>query len=92
MADEKQKATTAEKAALGTAGMGLVGSIVSIVPDLTAQFNKGYQNNQLAIAEQNARAAEANATAAKAEPKSNTMIWVGVIVAVLIIAILLIRS
>nr|WP_294860234.1 hypothetical protein [uncultured Fluviicola sp.] len=66
-----------------------IGNIVDAVPQLTAQFNTKYQSNQLQIAEANARAAEASATGANAPSTSNTIIWVAVIIAVLIIAYML---
>lgn len=66
-----------------------LGDVAAAVPQITAQFNKGFQANQLAIAEANARAAEATALATQAEPKSNMAIWIAVIAAIVIIALIL---
>ena len=39
-----------------------IGAIAGAIPQVTAQFNGKYQENQLAIAEANARAAQANSS------------------------------
>lgn len=70
-----------------------LGDVAAAIPQVTAQFNKGFQANQLAIAEANARAAEASAQTATAQPKSNTIIWgVAIAAIVLIVIVLLLRS
>ena len=77
----------------GTGGgfnFSFLSDVASAIPQITAQFNKGYQENQLAIAQANAMAAEANATQANAKPKSNTIIWGVAIAAIVLIALILI--
>jgi len=71
---------------------GFLGNVADAIPQVIGQFNGKFQNNQLAIAEANARAAEAQANAANAQPQSNTIIWVTAILAILIIAFLLMRK
>lgn len=75
---------------------GFLGTLIGVVPQLTAQFNKGYQANQLAIAQ--AEAQEASALAAlSVNTNKNTigrtgMILIGVGVAVVLVVILVKRS
>lgn len=69
-----------------------IGNVVDAIPQLTAQFNGKYQANQLAIEEARARAAEASASGANAPATSNTIIWVVVIAAILVIAYMLMRK
>lgn len=69
--------------------LDFLGNVADMIPELTAQFNKGYQTNQLSIAEAHARAAEAMAASETAKPKSNMAIWIAVIAAIVIIALIL---
>lgn len=71
---------------------GFLANVADAIPQLTGQFNGKFQNNQLAIAEANARAAEAQAQASKAQPRNNTIAWVAAIIAIVIIAFLLINK
>lgn len=71
---------------------GFLPSVFTAIPQITGQFNGKFQNNQLAIAEANARAAEAQAQASTAQPRNNTIAWVAAIIAILIIAYLLINK
>lgn len=69
-----------------------LGNVADALPQVIGQFNGKFQNNQLAIAEANARAAEAQAQATTAQPRNNTIVWVVAIIAMLIIAFLLMRK
>lgn len=64
-----------------------LGDVAQAIPQVTAQFNRGFQQNQLAIANANARAAEANAGAFLRPQRSNMGIWIGagILVVVLIL-------
>lgn len=78
-------------APIGSSGnLGFLSNVADAIPAIIGQFNYKGQANQLAIAEANARAAEAQAQSTAAQPKSNTIIWVVVIIAILILAALLI--
>lgn len=72
--------------------LGFLGNVADALPQIIGQFNGKFQDNQLAIAEANARAAEAQAQATTAQPRNNTIVWVVAIIAVLIIAFLLMRK
>ncbi len=67
--------------------LSFIGDIVNAAEGISGQYNTNFQNSQVAIAEAEARAAEANAAGANASPKSNTIIWVSVIGAIIVIAI-----
>lgn len=71
---------------------GFLANVADAIPQLTGQFNSKFQNNQLAIAEANARAAEAQAQASTAQPRNNTIVWVAAIIAILVIAYLLMNK
>lgn len=87
---------TLQKPIANTNGAGFnwsfLGNVADALPQVIGQFNGKFQNNQLAIAEANARAAEAQAQAATAQPRNNTIVWVVAIISVLIIAYLLMRK
>ena len=65
------------------------GALADSVASIIGGFNYKAQNNQLAIAQANADAANAQANAANAQPKSNTTIWLVVIGAIVLIALFL---
>ena len=69
--------------------LGFISSLAQMVPELTSQFNGKYQTNQLAIAEANARSAEAIAANTRNAPDDNkqTKIIIGVVVAIVVIGI-----
>lgn len=71
---------------------GFLANVADAIPQITGQFNGKFQNNQLAIAEANARAAEAQAQSSTAQPRNNTIAWVAAIIAILIIAYFLINK
>lgn len=58
-----------------------LGNVADAIPQVTAQFNRGFQQNQLAIAQANARAAEATALGIASPQRSQTAIWIVVIAA-----------
>ena len=72
--------------------LSFLGNVADALPQVIGQFNGKFQDNQLAIAEANARAAEAQAQATTAQPRNNTIIWVVAIAAVLIVAFMLTRK
>jgi len=72
--------------------LSFLGNVADALPQVIGQFNGKFQDNQLAIAEANARAAEAQAQGATAQPRNNTIVWVVAISAVLIIGFLLTRK
>jgi hypothetical protein len=72
--------------------LDFIGEIAKAIPAVVGQFNTKAQANNLAVAEANAREAEANSKSADAKPKSNTIIWIGVIIAVLAIAYFLTKA
>lgn len=61
---------------------GFLANVADAIPQVTGQFNRKYQDSQVAIAQANAQAAEANAKAAPAG--NNTWIWV--VLAIVILA------
>ena len=78
--------TSAEKAGMWGA---LAGAAAGIFQTATTTLNPKVRENQLAIAEANARAAEANATTQQAQSFDPKYIIIGIIVLVLIIALLM---
>lgn len=68
---------------------GLAAAAANIFNTATTTLNPKVRENQLAIAEANARAAEANAQAATATSFDPKYIILGVIVLVLVIALLM---
>jgi hypothetical protein len=88
-ATKKENETAKAK---GNFEWGFLANVADAIPQLTGQFNGKFQNNQLAIAEANARAAEAQAQSSTAQPRNNTIAWVAAIIAILIIAYFLINK
>lgn len=68
--------------------LSFIGEVAKAAEGISGQYNKDFQNAQVAIADSNARAAEAMASSTAAAPKSNTIIWVSVIAAIIIIALI----
>lgn len=68
---------------------GIAVAASNIFQTATTSLNPKVRENQLAIAEANARAAEANATNQKAQSFDPKFIIIGVIVLVLVIALLM---
>ncbi len=68
--------------------LGFISGIAAAVPQVTGQFNRKYQDNQLAIAEANARAAEATKP-----PLATPTNWIPiVVVAVVILGIVVLAT
>lgn len=65
------------------------GAISEAISSVVGGFNYKQQKNELELAQLNASAANAQAMAANAQPKSNTTIWLVVIAAIVIIALFL---
>jgi hypothetical protein len=86
------QAVNQQSQAKGGFDWGFLANVADAIPQITGQFNGKFQNNQLAIAEANARAAEAQAQASTAQPRNNTIAWVVAIIAILIIAYFLINK
>jgi hypothetical protein len=84
--------TTPSAPPSSTFDWGFLGNVADMIPQLTGQFNKNWQNNQLGIAQANAQAAMANAQSQTSVPRNNTIIWVVAIVAILIIAFLIVNK
>jgi hypothetical protein len=70
---------------------GFLSNVADAVPTVIGQLNPKTRENQLAIAEANRDAALAQAQAQTAQPRNNSIVWVAVIIAVLIIAALLLK-
>lgn len=73
-------------------GSDLLGSVISIIPSMTEQFNSGYQQNQLGIANANARAAEANAASVMSTVKNNWPWILGIVIVIAVIIIMMNRK
>lgn len=73
--------------------LSFLGSVAQVIPDITEQFNRKYQENQLAIAQAEAREAEAIAAASRKNSSSggNTMVYILVGVAVVAFAVIFSR-
>ncbi len=69
--------------------LDFIGDIANAAEGISAQYNTDFQQNQLAIAEAQARPAEATASGASAQPRSNMVIWGAVIAVIVIIAVLM---
>lgn len=81
-----QPTTTAQNSSMWG---GIAVAASNIFQTATTTLNPKVRENQLAIAEANARAAEANATTQKAQSFDPKFIIIGVIVLVLVIALLM---
>lgn len=84
--EEEKPVNTAQNASLWG---GIAVAASNIFQTATTNLNPKVRENQLAIAEANARAAEANATTQKAQSFDPKYIIAGVIVLVLVIALLM---
>lgn len=85
-----QNAENNALAAKDNSGMwDFFGTVVNTGGGLWTSLNPKVRDNELAIAQANAAAAQANAQANTAQPRSQTVIWVVVVLAILILAFLL---
>lgn len=87
--EEEENAQPTSNAQNGSMWGGIAVAASNIFQTATTNLNPKVRENQLAIAEANARAAEANATTQKAQSFDPKYIIAGVIVLVLVIALLM---
>jgi hypothetical protein len=69
--------------------MEWIGDIANMIPELTGQFNKGFQENQVGIAQANARAAEATASSTPIVKNNTPWIIGGIVVVVVIVLVVM---
>ncbi len=72
--------------------LSFIGDIVSNVDDIVLAFDKEGQQNQIELAQANARIAEANASRTKAPSRNNTLLIGGIALGLLIVAVLIFKS
>lgn len=87
--EEEENAQPTSNAQNGSMWGGIAVAASNIFQTATTNLNPKVRENQLAIAEANARAAEATATTQKAQSFDPKYIIAGVIVLVLVIALLM---
>lgn len=72
--------------------MDWIGDLAGAVEGVAGQFNTGYQNSQVQIAQANAETAKAMASATPKEQKPNYILYAGVALVIVIIAVIMFKN